>query len=52
MRNKMKSLFKSNKSKLTLGEQKASAYYFQKNEEQLQREKVMLDYAYIRSCAR
>lgn len=52
MGNKIKNLFKNNKSKLVLGEQKDRAYYFQKNEEQLQREKIMLDYEYIRSFAR
>lgn len=52
MANKIMNVFKKNDSKLVLGEKKDRAYYFQKNEEQLQREKVLLDYEYIRSLAR
>jgi hypothetical protein len=52
MGNKVKGLFKNSKSKLAFGVQKDRAYYFQKNEEQLQREKIMQDYEYIRSFAR
>lgn len=43
----MKNLIKGNHSK-----RKDREYYFQKNEEQLQREKIVLDYEIIRSFAR
>lgn len=52
MGSKMKNLFKKSQSKLVLGEIKDREYYYQKNEEQLQREKIVLDYDYIRSLAR
>lgn len=35
-----------------LNTQKTRDYYYQKNEEQLQREKTALDYDFIRSFAR
>ncbi|WP_165767917.1 hypothetical protein [Virgibacillus indicus] len=44
---------KKNHAKLSaLNTQKSRDYYYQKNEEQLQREKTALDYDFIRSFAR
>ncbi|WP_165769048.1 hypothetical protein [Virgibacillus profundi] len=50
---KLKKLnIKKNQAKLMLNTEKNREYYYQKNEEQLQREKIALDYDVIRSFAR
>lgn len=43
---------KKNQAKLALNMNKNRDYYYQKNEEQLQREKTALEYDFIRSFAR